>query len=591
MRTLLKCINYSISEVHTHAKSFFYLFIIKNIFSSIRVFLFAWISKLLLNEIAACITDGQITLELFVTIIISISCEILFTISFRIVEYYSEKSTLRYNNYLTLKNAQKYFSLKYEFYDDPNQKNQLQQFLVDNRAIIDLFCQIVTFTITVITFVISLFISIHLSIFITCITLLASVPSFFVKKKIKKDTYEAQKNLNTLDRKIEYYKNIFISQNTYKELHLFHAEFFFKDILNRHLQERQKARETNNKRILNKEMFLIVAFSIINFISNIGLIFIIVISKLTIGDYGYYNTIIANLKRNTEGLVSVINEIIISVKKVDTVMFFYNNGDNEYNRKGIDPEINVNSIKIVFDHVWFKYPNNSEYVLRDINFTIKGNEKVAFAGINGAGKSTIIKLLLRFYTPTEGNIYINGININDIMIDKYWELFSTMFQDSNLYELTLKENVCISNTREAQGLSDDEIVHEGIEMGLNLNREILDMHVGRNFNVNGLVFSPGQVQKLSVLRTICGKSNILIFDEPSAAMDAISENKIIERVFDLTDKKMMVFISHRLSNLKKMDKIVFLENGVISELGTHDDLMNNKASYYNMYEIQAQKYN
>lgn len=254
------------------------------------------------------------------------------------------------------------------------------------------------------------------------------------------------------------------------------------------------------------------------------------------------------------------------------------------------PETNE-GFEVKFDHVAFAYPGAEEHVLKDISFSILPNERVALVGINGAGKSTLIKLLCGFYQPTSGTIYINGTDITKLNIENYQQKISAIFQDAFLPHFTLLENVTCKDFDE----NDIEKIQPALEKAGFLDRvkslkNKEKTFLGKEMSEEGVNLSGGELQKLIFARAIYRNSNLLLLDEPTAALDAIAEQEMYEHYSDVAKSRTSIFISHRLASTKFCDKILLLNNGVIEEKGTHEQLLEQNGVYAKMYEAQRQNY-
>lgn len=585
----IKFLFYSFKEVHLNGKAFFWLYILKTILSTIKVYISAWFSKKLFNVILYGITLGEITRQLISLVIIVISIDIIFALINLITDYYSEKSALFYNNAFTLKNSQKCSRLKYQYHDAPTEKNQVKQFLNDGKSIMNVYCQTVSLLFTLISFITSLFIGLKFSIIVTIFSLIVAFPSFFIRKKNKNADYQLEKDLNLTDRIINYFKSVCTGKAFYKEIHTFGVIPFFLDKLTEVLNQRTDKRISLRKTKMLRELLLLFVFSIVNIVINLYIIIFIIIKKLTIGDYTYYTTIINNLKNNSDSLVTSTNDLFISLKRAENYFEFFNNKENEYDLGTKPMPERVDSI--LFSNVYFKYPNTDNYILKDVSFEVYENEKVALAGVNGAGKSTIINLLLRFYEPTQGKILINGCDVRYYKLDEYWKYFSCMLQQSNLYNISLRENLMLGNIKRLNTLDNTALCSLLCSLGLNnITSEDLNRYISKQFYDDGIIFSPGQAQKINVIRTLLANNSIVVLDEPSSSMDALTENMIMDTIFSFSENKMIFFISHRLSNMKKVDKIVFLDGGKVLETGTHESLMNLKGKYSELFEKQAKNF-
>ena len=245
---------------------------------------------------------------------------------------------------------------------------------------------------------------------------------------------------------------------------------------------------------------------------------------------------------------------------------------------------------IEFRNVSYRYPNQDRDALHNINVIIKSKEKISIIGENGAGKTTFIKLLLRFYDPTEGAIYLNGINIRDIDYDDYCAIFSTVFQDFNLFSLTLRENLTLGN----EEITEDEIRAAANRIGflhfIDSAPKQLDTLLFSDYDKEGVDLSGGEAQKMAILRSILRPGCVIILDEPTAALDPQAEYDIYKLIDESVGNKLMIYISHRLASSRFCDKILLFADGTIAEEGTHKSLMEVDSVYRKLFNLQAQYY-
>ena len=247
-----------------------------------------------------------------------------------------------------------------------------------------------------------------------------------------------------------------------------------------------------------------------------------------------------------------------------------------------------NMFELEFKNVSFKYPNTENLVLKNVSFKIKVGEKLAIVGPNGAGKSTFIKLLTRLYDPTEGEITLNGIDIKKYDYDEYISLMSVVFQDFKLFSLSLRENVGVMDTND--DLIKKVLFDAGFEERFNTLEEGLDTQLYQ-YNTKGVEISGGEAQKIAIARALYKDSPIVILDEPTAALDPISEAEIYNKFDTLVDGKTAIYISHRMSSCIFCDRILVFDNGQIVEIGSHQELLSKKGLYSEMWNAQAQYYN
>ncbi len=255
-------------------------------------------------------------------------------------------------------------------------------------------------------------------------------------------------------------------------------------------------------------------------------------------------------------------------------------------QKGIVPE---KFETLEFKNVCFSYKD--EETIKDLSFKINKDEAIALVGHNGAGKTTIIKLLLRLYDPTSGEILLNGINIREYELRAYRELFATTFQDFKIFGMTVRENVMMGRHVE----NEDEVVRASLKKTGILDKieslpNGIDSMMTKEFDEDGVVLSGGQNQKLAAARTFAKPSPVKIFDEPSSALDPIAEFELFKNIMKEGKDHTMLFISHRLSSVKNCDRVLMLEGGRLIEEGTHKELIALGGSYCEMYKRQAMNY-
>ncbi|MBR4823284.1 MAG: ABC transporter ATP-binding protein/permease [Spirochaetaceae bacterium] len=256
---------------------------------------------------------------------------------------------------------------------------------------------------------------------------------------------------------------------------------------------------------------------------------------------------------------------------------------------GIDPGTKIESIE--FRNVSFAYKDVK--VLSNLNMKIEGGKTYALVGHNGAGKSTIIKLLLRFYDPTEGEVLLNGHNIKDYNLQKYRALFATAFQDNRMFSMSVADNVVLGE--DIAESEKEQVVAEALKLS-GVYDKVMSLPKGMNttltreFDDEGAVLSGGEFQKIVVARAFARRCPIKVFDEPSSALDPIAEYKLFDNILKACRENTLLFISHRLSSVQNADHVFLLENGEVREEGTHRELMKKQGIYADMYQKQAENY-
>lgn len=317
------------------------------------------------------------------------------------------------------------------------------------------------------------------------------------------------------------------------------------------------------------------------------LIWKVVNGDFSIGEYVMYLAAIHQFSAALDELVKSISEgNRYSRFAKDLIQFLEEEEKRIISEKQIDFE---DQVKIEFKGVSFRYSENTEWILRNLNFTIKEGEKITLVGDNGAGKSTLLALLLRLYQPTEGKILLNGVEIQEIDESKYHKLFAMVFQEYQTYAFTIKENVVLGKQEEHS----DDLVENALSVaGLQTNKfdKGLYTYIGKQFRDEAIDLSGGEQQKLVMARAVYRNSPILILDEPTANLSPMAESQIYHDFYKIGKNKTVLFVSHRLSSSKFCDRILVLAQGKIVENGTHEELIAKEGIYCEMFRKQASYY-
>lgn len=478
----------------------------------------------------------------------------------------------------------------YDKLESPEYKNLLTQHMNFATAPLDMFYAFFELLKSIIMIVVfgTLVSTLHPLIFLMLVVM--AVVHFFAKKPLVRLQHKLNIDMVANDRKFNYVTQISNDFENAKEVRLYDMSPWINEIsddclkTHRHLHSRIQWRAFLTGSINNFLNLLRDAFAYIYLI--------IMFSKnaITVGDFTMYFSAITSLSGTLTGLSEKITELtkydlkIKDIRKTEKMPSSRNRG------KGISaPKENI---EIEFKNVSFRYPNAENDTIKNISFKIKAGEKLALVGVNGAGKTTIVKLLCGLYLPTEGEILLNSHPINDYNIYEYYSLFSAVFQDISLMPYSIAENIAATTEKDE---IDFEKVKNSIEIaGLKERVDALPLGVDTPFNKNvneGAVdFSGGEKQKLALARAIYLDRPMLILDEPTAALDPIAENEMYMKFNEISRGQTAMFISHRLASTRFCDRIIHLENGEIIENGTHDELIAANGKYAMMYGLQSKYY-
>lgn len=450
---------------------------------------------------------------------------------------------------------------------------------------------IVMFFVMASRMLVSLWILSSFNIVVVLILIIFAIPSAYIDSKQRVQSFDLSNKLAPDRRRISYLFGLFYNKNAFKELRINNAEDYIQTKAN---QAFDKYHATNVKHY-KKYGTITLLTTILNIISQ-GSVYIwlassVIHGDISLGEFTFYASTafsFVNLFSNTIQVVSILQHSLNYIDNLKT--FLKMDAYNEYDK--FQNGINIDEVHTIdFVNVDFSYENNPSFNLRNVNFTVKKGEKIALVGANGAGKTTLLMLLMRYYEPTRGEILVNGINIREIPIKQYRHLFGTIFQDFVMFSLSLRENIALGDL---DRMNKDEDIYK-VVCRSQLNEifepleKFLDTHIGSDFET-GVNLSNGQIQRIALARALFRNSEIMIFDEPTASMDANSEYEIMKKYKELTSRKISFMVSHRLSSTTMADKIIFIKNGEIYEQGDHAKLMADNLEYAKMFRRQAENY-
>ncbi len=587
MSNAIKNILYSIRFVFSRIKVYFFITIISRIVSLMDFFLLTFLTKSLMNSIVSSIQYGFFDTKIVSSILLICLSRFLILAYNHSTNYCSSKAMLKHNDEFLFEIHQKLSSYPIEMLESPQALSGIDQAIRDSQALLSCFNNILNLVFSIISAISIIYLSFSIDSSIAFLTIAICIPSFFVNKRIKERNYEMEKRVNTSNRGADYF------------LRLFHIQLNNMEIKFYNLDELIKKKYYSNREKINKEkirfflksniVYFITSFanSILGYIIKLLIIYKIIVKGLTVGDYSLFSSYIDKLQSSVSTIFTSIIALNMDSKKIGSFLSYYNKyGINMIkNKKNL---VKSESYKVKFENVTFKYPGTDKIILDNVSFYFDSTESVAFAGLNGAGKTTIIKLILRYYSPTYGKITINDVDINDIELSQYYKLFSVMFQDLTSYQISLTENIGLSESNSI----DTELVQRLLnQVELSELKDNMQNTLGRDLDEDGIVLSRGQLQKLNLARALYKDAHIYILDEPSASVDALSEKMIFDKMLELHNEKHgIVLISHRLSHLTKISKIIYLSNAKVTEIGSHEELMRNNGEYKRLFDLQKSAY-
>lgn len=421
--------------------------------------------------------------------------------------------------------------------------------------------------------------------------LVAILPAFLGESHFNNQNYALSRSQTPERRELDYLRYLGASDETAKEIKIFNLADF---VINRFKTLSDKFYTDNSKLAIRRSAWGSF-FSMLGSTGYYGAYVFIIIKtvngNLSVGDLTFLAGSFRQLRSLMESVLSRFTAVSQGAIYLDDFLDFFK----------IQPRITIASKPLPFPHpvkqgftfqnVGFQYHNSQGWANRHLNFTLKPGEKLALVGENGAGKTTLVKLLARLYEPTEGRILLDGIDLREYAIEDLRLNLGIIFQDYLRYQMTLSQNIAVGNIAE---INNKALITKAAQESLaDSLAEKLPNHyeqwLGRRFN-EGVELSGGEWQKVALARAYMKDAQILILDEPTAALDARAEYEVFQRFAQMTQGKSAVLISHRFSTARMADRIMVLDKGEIIEIGTHQELLEKNGRYAELFQLQAKGY-
>ena len=605
----LNTIKNAIKEILHLEKHIFFFSIFVAIIDSIIPFLNIYI----LSDLVLQISNNN---RFFVICIRTVLFLLIFSVLIFFSHYFNDMYYM-YRNLMFIKEkekiSKKLFKLNYNILNNPTfQELIYNQANINNgndSAFTELTWMIKDFTYGLITIIISLIIFLPMlkiglrtysDIFFDTpfflLSILLSIIIFFciitiITFKLNKKTFNANKEYTKLNRLYDYFFNLFNDYKTGKEIRIYNEKNIINNLSIDILLNKGKNILKKSAKYTAKISALI---AILGSIISYG-VYVFIGIKTSRGLYNINSIILycGSFIQIIRGTMRIANTFGKTSEITPLFNYYFeiiNAKDNQENENKSDINLTDSIKEIEFRNVYFKYPNSENFVLKNVSFVIKNKENIAIVGRNGSGKTTLVNLICGLYKVTSGEILINSININDYSKENLFKTINAMFQDYNLFSLPLYQNVSCKKIYNKNKIID-------CLTKTNIYNHILKFpyaektYLFKDIENNGVDLSGGEMQKIAFARSLYKNSTIVILDEPTAALDPISEKELYTKYYKYFREQITIFISHRLSSCSFCDKIIVMDNGEIIQEGSHKELLKQSNNlYYSMWYSQAKYY-
>lgn len=550
------------------------------------------VSKLIIDNIVQVVAHHQpVSAKFWWLVVIEFALAVSGSVLTRLLDYLDSLLADKYTRHVSIEVMRHAAELDLIAYEDPVFYDRLERARVqatDRLGMIQSIGRLQQQVVTVLSLSISI---IYFSPWLLLLLIAGVVPAFLGESHFAFLGYAKNFRQTPVRRQLDYLRILGGSKEAAKELKLFGLSGFLTERFTKLSDEIYRENVELSGRRLRAGALLSLIGTLGYYAAYAWVIWRTLMGALSIGTLYFLSGAILQASGNIQQIFSTISSIADQALFLTDLLAFFEMKPTIRSKPNALPAPRPIVRGYEFRNVSFCYPGATRRVINRLNLTLSPGERVALIGENGEGKTTIVKLLTRLYDPTEGQILLDGVDLREYSLEDLYREIGVIFQDFMHYEMTAKENIAVGKIEE---LDANDLIAEAAHKSLaddviaKLPGEYEQM-LGRRF-VDGVDLSGGEWQKLALARAYLRDAQLLILDEPTAALDARSEFEVFARFAELTEGKMALFISHRFSTVRMADRIVVLANGQIAEDGTHRQLMALGGRYAEMFELQAASY-
>lgn len=566
--------------------------LVSRLFSSLLPVVLLWITKLIIDGIVHAVSTHQAVSPRFWWLVAAeFSLAVVNSILIRTIDYSDSLLADKYTRHVSIRVMNHAAGLDLMAYEDPVFYDRLERARVqatDRLVMIQAIGRLVQQSITTITLSVSIML---FSPWLMLLLFAGVIPAFVGESHFAFLGYAKNFRQTPMRRQLDYLRVLGGSREAAKELKLFGLRDFLRQRFTRLSDEIYKENVSLSRRKLIAGTLLSTIGTMGYYSAYVFVIWRTIAGELSIGTLTFLAGAIQQASGNIEQIFSTVAAIGDQALFLTDLLAFFEMQPTIRSKPNALPAPRPIRDGVEFRNVSFRYPGNSRLILDGINFRLHPAERLALIGENGQGKTTIVKLITRLYDPTEGQILLDGVDLREYDLDDLHREIGVIFQDFMRYEMTARENIAVGRVEEINNLDLLQTAARKSMADHTIERlpQGYEQMLGRRFD-NGVDLSGGEWQKVALARAYLRNAQLLILDEPTAALDARSEFEVFRRFSELTAGKAALFISHRFSTVRMADRIIVLDNGRIAEEGTHDQLASLGGRYAEMFEMQASSY-